>query len=62
MIIKEIVADNFISHKAPVGFPNDVTGLIQFAGMLNEGFTGLRVEIHVIKISVSGTIQPGITF
>jgi len=45
-ILEEIVADNFINHTAPAGFPNDASGLIQFVAILHKGFSDLHIEIH----------------
>lgn len=44
-ILKEIVSDGFKNHTAPPGFPDDVTGLIQFAAVLHKGFPNIRVTI-----------------
>lgn len=45
-ILKEIVADDFINHTVPPGFPNDVTGLIRFATLLHQAFPDLKIDIH----------------
>ena len=34
----ELLADNFVDHSAPPGFPNDREGQKQFAAMLNAAF------------------------
>ena len=44
-VLKEIVADDFVNHTA-VGIPSDVEGLKQFVGMLHQGFSELKIEIH----------------
>ena len=44
-ILKEIVDEHFTNHTIPSNFPNDVTGLIQFAKILHKGFPDLKVEI-----------------
>ncbi|WP_118950374.1 ester cyclase [Taibaiella helva] len=44
-VLDEIVASDFTNHTAVPGIPKDVSGLIQFIGMLRTGFPDLRVEI-----------------
>jgi predicted ester cyclase len=44
-VLQEIVAPSFINHTIPQGFPNDVSGLIQFIGVLRTGFPDLHVNI-----------------
>ncbi|WP_205529523.1 ester cyclase [Taibaiella koreensis] len=44
-ILDEIVAPDFTNHTAVPGVPKDVSGLIQFIGMLRTGFPDLRVDI-----------------
>lgn len=45
-VLQEIVAVDFINHTVPPGFPNDVTGLIQFATLLHQAFPDLKIDIH----------------
>lgn len=45
-VLKELVADSFINHTAAPGIPKDVSGLIQFIGMLHKGFPDIKIEIH----------------
>lgn len=44
-VLDEIVAADFTNHTAVPGVAKDVSGLIQFIGMLRTGFPDLRVEI-----------------
>ena len=46
MVLKEIVAAGFTNHTAPADFPKDVSGLIDFIGMLRQGFPDLHIDIH----------------
>jgi predicted ester cyclase len=45
-VLKEIAADTFINHTAPANFPTDVSGLIQFVGVIHKGFPDLFINIH----------------
>lgn len=45
-VLKEIVADDFVNHTLPPGFPNDVKGTIQFVELIRKGFPDLTVHIH----------------
>ncbi|KAA9037265.1 ester cyclase [Ginsengibacter hankyongi] len=45
-VLKEIVADDFKNHTAAGNVRNDVTGLIQFIGMIHKGFSDIRIDIY----------------
>ena len=45
-VLKEIVADDFTNHTAAGNMPKDVTGLIQFIGMMHSGFSDFHIDIH----------------
>jgi predicted ester cyclase len=46
VVLKEIVADDFINHTAAAGVASDVSGLIQFIGMMHKAFSGMHIDIH----------------
>ena len=45
-VLKEIVANDFTNHTAAGNVPNDVSGLIQFVGMIHKGFSNMHIDIH----------------
>src|SRR5450432_3752047 len=45
-VLKEIVADDFTNHTAATGVANDVSGLIQFIGMMHKAFSDMHINIH----------------
>ena len=45
-VLEELVAQGFTNHTAAPGIPKDVTGLVQFIGMLHNGFPDIKIEIH----------------
>jgi predicted ester cyclase len=45
-VLKEIVADDFTNHTAAAGVANDVSGLIQFVGMMHKAFSDMQIDIH----------------
>lgn len=65
-LLDELVAEDFVEHSAPPGFPEGRDGFKQFVGMLRSAFPDFRYEIlqqyqdgdgHVGYVRASGTMK-----
>jgi predicted ester cyclase len=45
-VLKDLIADNFHNHTAPMNAAADVEGLKQYIGVLRKAFPDMKVEIH----------------
>ncbi|MEP6950252.1 MAG: ester cyclase [Ginsengibacter sp.] len=45
-VLKEIVADDFTNHTAAADVASDVSGLIQFVGLMHKAFSNMHIYIH----------------
>jgi predicted ester cyclase len=60
-ITKELLADNFVNHTAPLNAPTDASVMIQFITGFHKGFSAISVQIHEVlgesdKVSLRKTI------
>ena len=64
-LIDELIADDFVDHSAPPGFPADKSGLVMFVTALRNAFPDHRYEVvgqwedgdmHVGWIRATGTM------
>lgn len=60
-ITKELLADNFVNHTAPINAPTDASIMIQFVTSFHKGFSDVSVQIHEVlgeddKVSLRKTI------
>ncbi|MCO4292365.1 ester cyclase [Solitalea sp. MAHUQ-68] len=45
-VLTELVDEHFVNHTIPSNMPNNVSGLIQFVGILHKGFPDLSIQIE----------------